>query len=336
MSQAFSENVDQIKCWLGDDVTSPIMEKLENVETSAYAITNHSIQSSEDIKSLSDAVSTMSSEISQIKELLSIQKSSKHHTVYSYSATLGIEEAIEENKCSYCGADFLGADWTTCGKHLVVTHKFGGCNINTVYDSFNQKDEFRSHLMEYHHHNARILHARYHRRRSRLLTTHRRMSSILATDGFGNPGTIDKLSASSIEDGATVSEGGSVAKFLNDLKDIKDCFHDAEVDNEIRYLRDLSSRIMGRFWEIDWKLCCIIERFIINGVKDKFSKRVVGGTLLKRGTIATILALLPKSRELDKKVDIFISYTLTVHRGLTVDITSSNLENLNRSVPEQS
>ena len=103
MSQAISENVDQIQCWLEDDVTSPITEKLENVETSAYAITNHSIQSSEDIKSLSDAVLTMTSEISQIKELLSIQKSSKHHTVYSCSATLGIEEAIEENKgCIIC------------------------------------------------------------------------------------------------------------------------------------------------------------------------------------------------------------------------------------------
>lgn len=93
VAESLSENADQMKSWAEMELKGPILEKIEVVENWTRSISNSSMQGSEDIRSLSDAVSSMSSEISRLREVISDPKRPKHRR-YCCDAILGIEEAF--------------------------------------------------------------------------------------------------------------------------------------------------------------------------------------------------------------------------------------------------
>ena len=68
ISQTISEKIDPLKSWLEDSVMSPLAEQLERVETSTRKSVTYSRAGSENMKALSDAVSSLGTQMSQIKE----------------------------------------------------------------------------------------------------------------------------------------------------------------------------------------------------------------------------------------------------------------------------
>jgi hypothetical protein len=71
ISQTVSERIEPLKSWMESSVASPLAEQLERVETSTRVSVTYSRQGSEGMRALSDAVSSMGSQLDRLQEMAS-------------------------------------------------------------------------------------------------------------------------------------------------------------------------------------------------------------------------------------------------------------------------
>jgi hypothetical protein len=134
ISQTVSDMIEPLKSWMESSVASPLAEQLERVETSTRASVTYSRQGSEGMKALSDAVSSMGSQLSKLHEMVSKgfgdtrpPKGIRLILEYSCNTIHGIEQAFVDDKCVYCGQFFrcVGPiDWRFCTIHLTKKTQF--------------------------------------------------------------------------------------------------------------------------------------------------------------------------------------------------------------------
>jgi hypothetical protein len=175
ISQTISEKVevDPLKFWMEDFIVSPLAQQLERVETSTRVSVTYSREGSENLKALSDAVSSLGTQISQLQKMVSegLRRSSSMTSSdmdseepenaasplmdyeYSCHAIIGIEETFVKDMCVYCGKYFTAGpqtpvDWRIRGLHLAVEHNLSDCNSDISYPT---QSECRQHLEKFYH-----------------------------------------------------------------------------------------------------------------------------------------------------------------------------------------
>lgn len=279
ISQTISEKIDPLKSWLEDSVMSPLAEQLERVETSTRVSVTYSRAGSENMKALSDAVSSLGTQMSQIKKMVSngLRRSSSvafaegstsessydsdgppiAPLVYSCHTVVGIEEGFVENMCIYCGKHFGSGiqepiDWRVRGLHLSRDHNFGGCESDI---SFHSQDECRRHLERYH--NAPYVHQEdgvfLWLTRETYLSRDRDSFSANHGHDFGKP----------------CSDSNSELSCIAEIElDLQSCLHHLELMGvEFTAIHPSDQQMIPSlselFWEVNWKITCLKERYTI-------------------------------------------------------------------------
>lgn len=253
---------------------------------------------------------------------------------------MGIEEAFDGDRCFYCGNGFPSSDWRSRGDHLVSAHKFGGCDIYVSYTS-DYKHGFTNHLTEYHAQSTSISYWRYQLTGGRSRGLDPRIANVKASADLDASGCTRQLSTGSSGNGTSNSEPSFVKLTTRDLSNVNDCFRNADVDKEISRLGDLNQSTLRQFWEADWRLNCILERYIINEAAEMFCDGLPSDMDHKQFSVAKIITLLPSSKDLKKTIKVFTDlYLYMIHEGFPagttpLDVYCSDDASLRQSRPVQ-
>jgi len=230
-------------------VRSPLAEQLERVESFTGMSVAYSKQSSDEFKSLSDAVTCLGSQVSQLRGMITsglatTEEEEDNDLKYSCNTIVGIEEAFIDDKCVYCEQDFSSLlDWEFRGMHLIKMHTFGDCNFHATS---NQSERFKKHLFVKHS-AAEICDTQrflYSKRRIQYLNRREpfydSMGSYMAPENLSDDGGSEN----------TPSVTEHEKSILHHLKRMKKSDLEEESDKDIQM----------NYWNLHWRLNCLMER----------------------------------------------------------------------------
>lgn len=254
ISQTMSERIEPLKSWMESSVASPLAEQLERVETSTRVSVTYSRQGSEGMRALSDAVSSMGSQLDRLQEMVSkgfedtrSPKGVRLTFEYSCNAILGIEQAFVDDKCIYCGQLFRGVgpiDWRFRMMHLTKRHKFGSCASESLYASWGS---FSVHLKEFHSAiPGKCQSDEFFRRPSGTAMIMSRELQLFSPDDI-----LDELRSN---DSYCGTEPSCLAELESKLQECLESIAELEIDSKSTELSQLEDPTLHLFWRLHWDL----------------------------------------------------------------------------------
>lgn len=276
--QAISEQVDPVKSWMESSIRTPLSEQLSRLETSTHVSIDYSRQGSDDIRALSESLSSFSSHVS--KQLIELREyverkleSGSGSPVstgqmeftktlrYGCGALLGIEQLFVDKRCLSCGANFNGSlEWRYLGEHLLDDHFFADCDVDVTYASW---EEYLEHLIGFH--NATAIKA-----------AAGELFELSTKQGSSRPLFRGELPLGCrqhyLEQWLDARDNDNIHLLGYDLDAHLDfeCFlnqlNGAHLDPQVRYFADFRKPTLNLFWDLIKRMSCIEERYIVNGI----------------------------------------------------------------------
>jgi hypothetical protein len=250
-----------------NNVRSPLAEQLERVESFTGMSVAYSKQSSDEFRSLSDAVTCLGSQVSQLRGMITsglatTEEEDNDDFKYSCNTMIGIEEAFMGDKCVYCEQDFSSLpDWEYRGMHLIKNHMFGDCNFQA---NSNQPERFAKHLCVKHCAADKCHTQKFVYSKRRIQHLNRReplydsIGSYMAPENLSDDGDSEN----------TPSVTQHEKSILHHLKQTRKC--------DLEDGRDkMGEEIQANYWNLHWRLNCLMERQTIKRRISQYSPELI-------------------------------------------------------------
>ncbi|KAF4632631.1 hypothetical protein G7Y89_g5494 [Cudoniella acicularis] len=259
ISQTVSKQSGELTSYMDNSVTSPLAEQLNRVESSTRMSIAYSRHSSDKVKALSDAVSSLGSQVEQLQEIVRKSLSYRHEPEeinvegqfeFSCGAILGIEDAFIENRCIYCEQNFSSlSDWEYRGMHLVEDHSFGDCDFSAGSIEWTK---FRAHIIFEHGASSRCEERNLIRPKRR----QRVHNNFQATTGDSELCEDCRLGNHASE--GAVLDAEREAAIVQILEDITGSHEPEGIEHPVEESE------LSLLWHTHWKATCLVERVIIS------------------------------------------------------------------------